>query len=105
MILADPAMDDSRGLQLAVTVNPDHADKWLSGSGHTFREILDAADSGKPLPRFALPSKLKATASVKRAELESQNVVAVLPGNDPRLKNEYRGLFGASRSSGSRQAD
>ena len=89
MILADPAMDDSRGLQLAVTVNPDHADKLLSGSGHTFREILDAADSGKPLPRFALPSKLKATASVKRAELKSQNVVAVLPGNDPRLKNEY----------------
>ena len=89
MILADPAMDESRGLKLAVTVNPDHADQWLSGSGHTFREILEAADSGKPLPRFALPSRLKATASVKRAEVESQNVVAVLPGNDPRLKNEY----------------
>jgi Zn-dependent M28 family amino/carboxypeptidase len=72
-----------------VTVNPDHADKWLSGSGHTFHEILDAADSGKPLPRFALPSRLKATASVKRAEVESQNVVAVLPGNDPRLKDEF----------------
>jgi hypothetical protein len=89
MILADPAMDESRGLKLAVTVNPDHADKWLSGSGHTFHEILDAADSGKPLPRFALPSRLKATASVKRAEVESQNVVAVLPGNDPRLKDEF----------------
>jgi hypothetical protein len=89
MILADPAMDETRGLKLAVTVNPEHADQWLSGSGHTFREILDAADSGKPLPRFALPSKLKATASVKRAELESQNVVSVLPGNGPRLKNEY----------------
>ena len=89
MILADPAMDDNRGLKLAVTVNPVHADKWLSGSGHTFREILDAADSGKPLPRFALPSRLKATASVTRAEVESQNVVAMLPGNDPRLKDEF----------------
>jgi hypothetical protein len=89
MILADPAMDECRGLKLAVTVNPDHADKWLSGSGHTFHEILDAADSGKPLPRFALPSRLKATASVNRAEVESQNVVAVLPGNDPRLKDEF----------------
>jgi hypothetical protein len=89
MILADPAMDESRGLKLAVTVNPDHADKWLSGSGHTFHEILDAADSGKPLPRFALPSRLNATASVNRAEVESQNVVAVLPGNDPRLKDEF----------------
>jgi hypothetical protein len=89
MILADPAMDETRGLKLAVTVNPDHADQWLSGSGHTFREILEAADSGKSLPRFALPSRLKAAASVKRAEVESQNVVAVLPGNDSRLKNEY----------------
>ena len=42
MILADPAMDESRGLKLAVTVNPEHADKVLAGSGHTFREILDA---------------------------------------------------------------
>ena len=36
MILADPAMDESRGLKLAVTVNPAHADKLLAGSGHTF---------------------------------------------------------------------
>ena len=35
MILADPAMDDSRGLKLSVTVNPEHADKLLAGSGHT----------------------------------------------------------------------
>jgi hypothetical protein len=89
MILADPAMDESRGLKLAVTVNPDHADQWLSGSGHTFREILGAADSGKPLPRFAIPSTLKAAANVKRADVESQNVVAVLPGADPQLKDEY----------------
>jgi hypothetical protein len=65
MILADPAMDESRGLKLAVTVNPEHADKLLGGSGHNFREILDAAEAGKPLPRFALPAKLKATARVK----------------------------------------
>jgi hypothetical protein len=89
MVLADPAMDESRGLELAVTVNPEHADKWLAGSGHTIHEILELADAGKPLPHFAIPAKLKATASVKRAELVSQNVVAVLPGTDPRLKDEY----------------
>jgi hypothetical protein len=89
MVLADPAMDDSRGLELAVTVNPAHADKLLAGSGHTLSEILDAADAGKPLPRFVIPAKLKATTRVKRAEVVSQNVVAVLPGTDPRLKDEY----------------
>jgi Zn-dependent M28 family amino/carboxypeptidase len=51
--------------------------------------VLALADAGKPLPRFALPAKLKATARVKRSELVSQNVVAVLPGTDAKLKDEY----------------
>ena len=89
MVLADPAMDESRGLKLAVTVNPEHADKVLAGSGHTFAEIVALADAGKRLPRFAIPAKLKATTSVKRADVVSQNVVAMLPGNDPRLKDEF----------------
>ena len=33
MALADPAMDESRGLKLAVTVNPAHADKMLRRLG------------------------------------------------------------------------
>ena len=48
-----------------------------------------AADSGKPLPHFALPARLKATAAVKHADVVSQNVVAMLPGSDPKLKDEY----------------
>ena len=36
MSLADPALDETRGLKLAVTINPAHADKLLAGSGHTF---------------------------------------------------------------------
>ncbi len=89
MVLADPAMDESRGLKLAVTVNPEHADKILAGSGHAFQEILALADAGKPLPHFAIPARLKAMASVQRTDVVSQNVVACLPGNDPRLKDEY----------------
>ncbi len=89
MSLADPAMDEMRGLKLAVTINPAHADKLLAGSGHTFAEILAAADSGKPLPRFAIPARMKAVAAVKRSDVVSQNVVAVLPGSDAKLKGEY----------------
>ncbi len=89
MVLADPAMDESRGLKLAVTVNPDHADKLLAGTGHTFAEIRNLADAGKPLPRFAMPGKLKAVTSVKHTDVVSQNVVALLPGTDPRLKDEF----------------
>ena len=76
-------------LKLAITVNPQYADKVFAGSGHSFSEILTLAYFGKPLPRFAIPAKLSAMATVRRAEVVSQNVVAMLPGNDPRLKNEY----------------
>jgi hypothetical protein len=89
MSLADPAMDESRGMKLAVTINPAHADKLLAGSGHTFGEILTAADSNKPLPHFAIPARLKVAAAAKHADVVSQNVVAVLPGSDPKLKGEY----------------
>jgi Zn-dependent M28 family amino/carboxypeptidase len=89
MTLADPAMDESRGLTVAVAINPARADKLLAGSGHTIQEILDAADAGKPLPHFPLPAKLRAKAAVTRADVVSQNVAAVLPGNDPKLKDEY----------------
>jgi Zn-dependent M28 family amino/carboxypeptidase len=88
MSLADPALDEVRGLKLAVTINPAHADKLLAGSGHTFREVIDAANSGKMLPHFAIPARLKVTAAAKKADVVSQNVAALLPGSDPQLKDE-----------------
>jgi hypothetical protein len=89
MVLADPSLDDAAGQQLAATMNPAHADKLLIGSGHMFRELLALADAGKPLPRFRLMPRIKATVSVQRGEVESQNVAGILPGSDPALKNQY----------------
>jgi hypothetical protein len=89
MSLADPALDETRGLEISVNVNPARADRWLAGTGRTFQEILDAADAGKPLPHFAIPARLKVTVAVKRHDVESPNVAALLPGNDSRLKDEY----------------
>ena len=89
MTLVDPALDDNRGLTLSVAMNPSHADLLLAGSGHSLKEILDAADGGKPLPHFEIPATLKATVAVTRADVNSENVVGLLPGTDPVLKDEY----------------
>jgi Zn-dependent M28 family amino/carboxypeptidase len=89
MALADTALDDNRGLKAGVTFNPAHADKLLAGSGHEFKDLLEAADAGKPLPHFAIPARLKATVAVTRSDVASQNVVALLPGADAALKDEY----------------
>jgi Zn-dependent M28 family amino/carboxypeptidase len=89
MALADVSLDETVGQQLAVTFNPARAQKLFTGSGHTFAEILEIANAGKQLPRFALPASIRATVKMATSEIESQNVVGLLPGTDPKLRNEY----------------
>ncbi len=74
-----------------VTFRFSHADANLlfESSGHTFQEMLDLQTAGKPLPRFPLNAALRATMRVESADLESDNILAVLPGSDPVLSNEY----------------
>ncbi len=89
MSLADPALDEAAGQQFAVTVNPAHADKLFAGTGHTFAEILAAADANAALPHFAIPAHVTATVAVTRSRVESQNVAGVLRGADSNRRNEY----------------
>jgi len=89
MALADPSMNESQGIQLLVTFNPAEAEKLFRGSGHTFDEIADLAKDRKPIPTFPLTASIKARAKVIVTDVESDNVVAKLPGTDPKLKNEY----------------
>src|SRR3984893_15425089 len=89
MSLGDAVLQDAPGQQLAVTWNPAHADKLLAGTGHTFRELLALVDAGKAGTVFPLPARLKATTTVERATVESQNVVGILRGSDPARADEY----------------
>lgn len=88
MKLADPEFDDARGQKIGIAVNPARADKWLAGTGHTIAAIVDAAEAGNPLPHFAIPARLEVKVAVHRGEVVSQNVAAVLPGSDPKLRGE-----------------
>ena len=89
MNLSDPDLQDTKGLRFSLTINPEHADKFFAGTGHTIAEILDAADHDRPLPHFPLGANIRAHVTLKRSQVESQNVAGLLPGTDPKLKNEY----------------
>jgi Zn-dependent M28 family amino/carboxypeptidase len=89
MALADASLDETTGQQLAVSINPARAEKLFTGSGHTFAEMLELANGGKQLPAFSLPASIRATVKMATSEVESQNVVGLLPGTDPKLKDEY----------------
>jgi Zn-dependent M28 family amino/carboxypeptidase len=89
MVLAGKDFDDTPGQKLAVVFNPERAGKLFEGSGRQLQEVLDLAKDRKALPHFPLAVLLSARATVNKRKLESANVVAKLPGSDPRLKNEY----------------
>jgi hypothetical protein len=88
-LLADPNLQESTGQKLALTITRRGGEKFFEGSGHTFDEILKLAQDNRPLPKFPLAGTLRAKTSVRRDTVEAPNVAGILPGSDPKLKNEY----------------
>jgi len=89
MTLADPRFNDLAAMQVNASVNPASADRLFAGSGHALADLFALADARKPLPRFALPSSIRARVTLQATSIESDNVVALLPGSDPALAREH----------------
>ncbi len=89
MSLADRSMQTNAGQKFSASWDPAKADDLLADSGHTFAEIVDAANQQKPLPHFELPTSIEAVVQVSVRPIQSENVVGVRMGADPRLKNQY----------------
>jgi Zn-dependent M28 family amino/carboxypeptidase len=84
--------DQPAPTRLSITANAAHGDKFLAGSGHTIQELFAASIAGKRLPVFPIPASLEASVQVEHADVESQNVVAIYPGTDRKLKHEFVAL-------------
>jgi len=89
MDLVGPEFNETSGAKVAIAFNPAHADLLLQGSGHTFAELAALGRDRKPLPHFPLEVSLSATTVTHSRDIESTNIVARIPGSDPKLKNEY----------------
>jgi Zn-dependent M28 family amino/carboxypeptidase len=76
-------------LQFSLVVNPEHAEKVFTGSGHTFSELVAALGSEKPLPHFPLAISIRGKTEEKRSTAQSENLAGVLPGGDPQLQDQY----------------
>ena len=75
--------------QLSMRFNSANAEQLFAGSGHSFAELLDLTTAAKPLPHFELGKHLAVDAQIDEEKLSSDNILAVLPGSDPALANEY----------------
>lgn len=89
MSLADDRLAEMNDQKLSLVINPESADKFFVDTDHTIAEILELAEAGRPLPKFPLAVSIRAGIAADRSEVESSNVIGLLEGTDPRLKNEY----------------
>ncbi|WP_223815911.1 M28 family metallopeptidase [Adhaeribacter rhizoryzae] len=63
-------------------------DSFFTGSGTNLLQAAAALRDGKPASR-TLPVTVSLTTTTKYSNIPSYNVVGILPGSDPVLKNEY----------------
>ena len=76
-----------RELQATGTLGPDAVRAAFLGARVPLERVFALADSSRP-PRFPLPWAARIVTSTLRSRVQSPNVAALLPGSDPRLKNE-----------------
>jgi hypothetical protein len=82
------AIDALPQLRVVARVSAAAADLLFDGSGHTAAELAIAARKGQ-LRGFALPVTLALATRSRIAPIDSRNVLAALPGNDPALARQY----------------
>ncbi len=75
-------------LKAVVTFNTDFAEKLFANSGKKFLEVIEAVKAGKS-QAFPLNISAKAQIKTKYTFVEGSNLVGLIEGSDPKLKNEY----------------
>jgi Zn-dependent M28 family amino/carboxypeptidase len=81
---------EAPGLRVGGTLNGPAAEAVFAGSGHTLAAIRKEADRKLATPRgFALKTRVQIRSKSTSQRVTSPNVVAILPGTDPKLASQY----------------
>ena len=96
MALKGAEFDETSGQELAVTFNPDKAQKLFEGSGHTLQELVELVKERKPLPRFPLALSVRARAAVNKKEAGVSQPGGAASGQRSKIEKRIRGAFGPS---------
>ncbi|MCB0488159.1 MAG: M28 family peptidase [Cyclobacteriaceae bacterium] len=75
-------------LKVIATFNPANAEKLFASSGKKMDAIINSIKNNKPQ---SLPLNLEArmTVSSETSSIATSNLIGIIPGSDPVLKNEY----------------
>lgn len=89
LYFADDALRDTKAPFLNAQFDPAKSAQLFAGTGQDYDKIAAAADVSAPVASFPLTLKLKAQVAANRRPVSSPNLIAVLPGSDPKLRDEY----------------
>jgi hypothetical protein len=70
-----------------LTLSPEAASRLFVGAARSFQDVRRTSD--KAIAGFPLPGRLRIRSDTAWQDFTSPNVIAVLPGTDPALRNEY----------------
>jgi Zn-dependent M28 family amino/carboxypeptidase len=70
-------------------LNPAEADVLFHDSGLSFENLRERVREGQPLPNTPLKASFGFSLKLDERDFPSDNILAVLPGSDPVLRNEY----------------
>jgi hypothetical protein len=85
----DKAAGNTETMLPPMRISVEAFKKLLVGSGQDADAILKLGGAKQPLPNFEIPGTLHVALRLKSRDLSSPNVLAVLPGSDPKLAAQY----------------
>jgi hypothetical protein len=86
---ASPA---SSNMPVVIRINPAKLDALFAASGHSPAAIVTDGGKGIPLATFPLNLSARIELTSTSKDISSPNILAILPGSDPKLAPEYVAL-------------
>jgi hypothetical protein len=80
------------GAPVVIRINPILEDFLFDESGHSRVEIITAGGKGEPLASFPLHLSARINLASTSKDISSPNILAILPGSNPKLAPEYVAL-------------
>ena len=92
-VVLQPAAPANLRAPLQLRISAEAAVKLFAADpDHPFADILLKGEKGLPLASFTMHSGLKIEAQNVEKDISSPNILAILPGSDPKLAPEYVAL-------------
>jgi hypothetical protein len=76
-------------LKVGAYFNLDAGKKLFANTSTPLENVFALDDEEKPIKGFDLNTTVELAASARHEKITSPNILAVLPGSDPKLKDEY----------------